>query len=149
VPRRIRVVWRNGDDIRSLGGIHGGRSVNGTAIDDNDKAESWYVLDLLLRRGLRYNACATDDAHFNPARHEQSARLGACEERVLEPESLVAALKDGHYYSSTGRRFSISKSPATQPFPFAVRRRLSLATGHGSLSQAVYGDGITRPRNSA
>src|SRR5579872_6747252 len=37
-------------DIRSLGAIHAVEVYNGTAIDDNDKADSWYVMDVLLRR---------------------------------------------------------------------------------------------------
>jgi len=102
------------------------------------------VLDLLLRRGLRYSACATDDAHFNPAR--QDSRRGWVQVKTdsLEPESLLAALKRGDYYSSTGPEIldievngsesvTVSCSPAARVF----------LTGHGSFSHAVYGDGIT------
>jgi hypothetical protein len=132
------------NDIRSLGAIQAVEVYNGTAIDDNDKADSWYVLDLLLTRGLRYYACATDDAHFNPAREDTQRGWVQVKSEALEPEALLSALKRGDYYSSTGAEIldieitgsetvAVSCSPASRVF----------LTGRGSLSQAVYGDGIT------
>jgi hypothetical protein len=132
------------NDIRSLGAIHAVEVFNGTAIDHNDKSDSWYVLDLLVRRGLRYTACATDDAHFNPARHDSLCGWVQVKSESLEPGALLAALKAGKYYSSTGpvihnieftsnETVTVDCSPASRVF----------LTGHGSLSQAVYGDGIT------
>ena len=131
-------------DIRSLGGIHAVEVYNGTAIDDNDKAESWYVLDLLLRRGLRYNACATDDAHFNPARRDSLRGWVHVKCESLDPEALLSALKAGEYYSSTGPRIlDIDLIPGDKvTVRFSPVDRIFF-TGHGSHTQVVHGEEIT------
>jgi len=138
------------NDIRSLGGIHAVEVFNGTAIDDNDKAESWYVLDLLLRRGLRYNACATDDAHFNPARHDSLRGWVHVKSESLEPESLVAALKDGHYYSSTGPQIlDIEVTGDATVFVRCSPAAKSLAYGPRLALTGGFMETASPPRNSA
>ena len=131
-------------DVRTLGAIHAVEIYNGTAIDHNDKADSWYVLDLLLRRGGRYAACATDDAHFNPERRDALRGWVHAKSETLEPEALLTALKSGDYYSSTGPR--IEDIELTPGETLAVRCSPAdriFFTGHGSLSYAVHGEGIT------
>jgi len=89
-------------DARSLGDVHAIEVFNGTSIDYNDKADSWYFLDLLLARGYRYQACAVDDAHFFGSRVDACLGWVYVKSEELSPEALLAALKAGHYYSSTG-----------------------------------------------
>src|SRR2546421_3733947 len=89
-------------DVVSLGGIHAVEIYNGTAADHNDKADSLYMLDLMCMRGRRYFACATDDAHFLPDRHDSMRGWVWVKSERHEPEALLEALKNGHYYSSTG-----------------------------------------------
>ena len=131
-------------DIRSLGEIHAVEIYNGTAIDHNDKADSWYVLDLLLRRGARYSACATDDAHFNPDREDRQRGWVQVKSERLDPEALLAALKAGDYYSSSGPQ--IHDIQATSGDKVVVRCSAAeriLLTGHGSISSSIHGQGIT------
>jgi hypothetical protein len=90
------------NDICSLGPIHALETYNGTAIDDSDRQESWYLLDNLLARGSRYLACATDDAHFSSRRHDALRAWVWVKSEALTPDAVLAALKAGHYYSSTG-----------------------------------------------
>ncbi|MFN8565693.1 MAG: hypothetical protein U0703_29600 [Anaerolineae bacterium] len=59
------------------------------------------MLDVMLARGYRYTACATDDAHFQD-RHNDRARHRYGSGAGLTPDSIVEALKRGDYYSSTG-----------------------------------------------
>ena len=91
------------DDIRSLGRIHAVETWNATAHVQNDKADSWYVLDQLLASGARLNACVADDAHFDPARPGDARRgwVWVKSER-LDGDAVLDALKRGAYYSSTG-----------------------------------------------
>jgi hypothetical protein len=89
-------------DAISLGRVHAVEIFNGVSVDDNDRAESWYMLDLLSSRGLRYTACATDDAHFLPGYQDFALGWVHVKAETLTPESILAALKAGHYYSSTG-----------------------------------------------
>ncbi len=131
-------------DIRSLGAIQAVEIYNGTAIDHNDKADSWYVLDLLLRRGARYSACATDDAHFNPDREDRLRGWVQVKSEQLDPDALLEALKAGAYYSSTGPQIHDIQAAAgdkivVQCSPAA---RIFL-TGHGSNSSSIHGTGLT------
>jgi len=92
-------------EIRSLGPIHAIEVWNATAADLNDRPDSWYVLDQLLSRGGRYSALATDDAHFTGGRNDALQAWVWVKAEALTPASLLAALKAGRFYSSTGPEF--------------------------------------------
>lgn len=133
-------------DVLSLGDVHAIEVYNGTAIDHNDRADSWYMLDLLLARGLRYNACATDDAHFRSERADALRAWVQVRAETNTPEAILAALRQGHYYSSTGPQIHdvqimddaviVACSPAERVF----------LTGSGHNSVSVNGRGITSAR---
>jgi hypothetical protein len=131
-------------DALSLGPVHAIEAYNGTAADHNDRPDSWYMLDLLLMRGHRYFACATDDAHFNPQRHDAPRGWVHVKSETRHPDALLNALKAGHYYSSTGpqiydiqveagKSVTVRCSPASRIF----------LTGYGARARAVHGPGIT------
>jgi hypothetical protein len=61
--------------------------------------------EMLLNRGHRVTLCATDDAHFKHARGTFVDAFGGwvmVKAGSLDPDALLAALKAGDYYSSTG-----------------------------------------------
>lgn len=89
-------------DLLALDGIHGLEVFNASAADDNDCAESSYMWDYALARGKRLVACATDDAHFVTNSRERLTGWVHVKSETLSPEALVAALKAGDFYSSTG-----------------------------------------------
>ena len=131
------------EDIRSLGAIHAVEIFNGTSIDHNDKPDSWSLLELLLMRGERYSACATDDAHFKPERSDKVRGWVYVRSKSLEPEPLLEALKAGAYYSSTGpqihdiqvlpeEKICVRCSPASRIF----------VTGYGATATSAYGNGL-------
>ncbi|MCC6803291.1 MAG: CehA/McbA family metallohydrolase [Anaerolineae bacterium] len=97
-------AWYNlpEDDVISLGNIHAIETINGISADHNDRIDSWYMLDVLLARGYRYTACATDDTHFNERHNDRVRGWVWVKSEALTPEALLAALKRGEYYSSTG-----------------------------------------------
>lgn len=130
-------------DVLSLGPVHAIEVFNGTSVDYNDRADSWFMMDLMLMRGHRYTACATDDAHFMPQRHD--AMLGWVQVKApeLTPDSLLAALKTGDYYSSTGpeiydvqvypgEKLTVRCSPASRVF----------IAGSGWTADSVTGSGL-------
>lgn len=92
-------------EVESLGPVHAVEIWNATCADLNDRADSRYVLDQLLERGGRYFALACDDAHFTGERDDGLQASVWVRSETLEPSSLVAALKAGAYYSSTGPKF--------------------------------------------
>lgn len=67
-----------------------------------DRGDSWHLCDVLLSRGHRLYAYAADDAHFQPQDPPGGAAWVQVRARALEPALLLAALKAGHFYSSTG-----------------------------------------------
>lgn len=89
-------------DLLSLPDIHAMEIFNASAADDNDAAESSYMLDLMLARGKRLFACATDDAHFITNSRERLTGWVNVKSETLSPEAILSALKAGDFYSSTG-----------------------------------------------
>ena len=89
-------------DVEQLGPIHALEIFNASCADDNDTADSAYMLDILLARGRRLSACATDDAHFVLNTRDREAGWVMVKSETLDPDALVTALKSGDYYSSTG-----------------------------------------------
>jgi hypothetical protein len=89
-------------DVEALQPIHALEIFNASASDDNDSAESAYMLDLLLARGRRLTACATDDAHFVLNTRDRESGWVMVKSESLDPDSLLTALKAGDSYSSTG-----------------------------------------------
>lgn len=107
-----------------------------------DRADGFAVLDQLLDRGHRLSACATDDAHFHGPDHFGGWVMVKAPENT--PEALVAALRAGAYYASTGPqlhrvgvegdRVVVDCSPAAN----------IIAVGARSASRAVHGHGLTQ-----
>jgi hypothetical protein len=88
------------DDARSIGAAHAVEVYNHTSAIKAERGDGSAMLDQLLSLGHRLHALACDDAHF-----EVDDAFGAwvmVKAQAREPEALVAALKAGHYYSSTG-----------------------------------------------
>lgn len=89
-----------------------------------DRGDSWHFTDLLLGRGHRVGAYAADDAHFQPHHPRDCQAWVQVRANTLAPDALLAALKAGHYYSSTGpeihyirvgdNRITIRCSPANK-----------------------------------
>jgi hypothetical protein len=133
------------EDILSLGAIHAVEVYNGTAVDHNDKPDSWPLLDLLLMRGVRLNACATDDAHFNPERHDMMRGWVYVKSETLQPEPLLEALKAGSYYSSTGPQIHDIRIDAGDKITVECTPADRIwVTGYGATSTAAFGNGLTR-----
>jgi hypothetical protein len=130
-------------DALSLAGAHAIEVFNGTSVDHNDKPGGWALFDLLLARGHRYTACATDDAHFQPARAD--ALMGWVNVRSVEnsPEALLAALKAGDFYSSTGPEiYDIQVYPGEKVVVRCSPAERVFVTGIGYQAASVYGNGI-------
>ncbi len=118
-------------DMLALGDIHAMEIFNASATDDNDCAESSYMIDYMLARGRHLNICATDDAHFVPNSHERLIGSVMVKSEELSPEALLAALKAGDFYSTTGplithvevepgKRLSLRCTPANRVFIMGV-----------------------------
>jgi hypothetical protein len=88
-------------DAESLDAAHAVEVFNDLSAWE-ERGDSWHLYDLLLARGHRLGAYAADDAHFQPQDPPGRAAWVQVRAESLEPAELLAALKSGHYYSSTG-----------------------------------------------
>lgn len=88
-------------DAESLDAAHAVEVYNAVSAWE-DRGDSWHLYDVLVSRGHRLLAYAADDAHFQPQDPPGGAAWVQVRARALEPALLLAALKAGHFYSSTG-----------------------------------------------
>jgi hypothetical protein len=135
-------------DVRSLGDVHAIEIFNGTSADHNDKPDSVYLLDLMLMRGVRMNACATDDTHFNPSRHDSLRGWVHVKSETNEPESLLSALKIGAYYSSTGPQIVDIVMEGDHVVVQCSPARRVWVTGYGYSCSSAEGSGMTQAKLS-
>lgn len=87
-------------DARSLTAAHAVEIYNHGCVVDNDRGEGFLTLEHLLNEGRKLNMIATDDAHFNTPDHFGGWVM--VKATVNTPDALLAALKAGQFYSSTG-----------------------------------------------
>ncbi|AKZ59553.1 putative metal-dependent phosphoesterase (PHP family) [Streptomyces ambofaciens ATCC 23877] len=88
-------------DAESLEAAHAVEVYNALSARE-DRGDSWHLTDVLLNRGHRLTVYAADDAHFQPQDPPGCAAWVQVRAESLDPDQLVAALKAGHFYSSTG-----------------------------------------------
>lgn len=88
-------------DAESLDAAHAVEVYNALSAWE-DRGDSGHLCDLLLGRGHRLGIYAADDAHFQPQDPPACAAWVQVRAESLDPSALLAALKAGHYYSSTG-----------------------------------------------
>ncbi|AEH11494.1 MULTISPECIES: CehA/McbA family metallohydrolase [Protofrankia] len=129
-------------DAESLDAAHAVEVHNALSARE-DRGDSWHLTDILLNRGHRLGAYAADDAHFQPQDPPGCAAWVQVRADALTPEALLAALKAGHYYSSTGPELhdiqfhdgmvTVSCSPV----------RKILVTGGAPGAQVIEGESLT------
>ena len=107
-----------------------------------DRGDGTALLDQLLNEGHRLTAYAADDAHFRLADHNGGWMLVKAE--ANEPETLLAAMKAGHFYSSQGPSLSnivVENGAVTIECSAAVNVAI---LGRGSRAANVNARQITR-----
>ncbi|WP_329002103.1 CehA/McbA family metallohydrolase [Kribbella sp. NBC_00709] len=88
-------------DAESLDAAHSVEVYNALS-DRENRGDSWHLADVLLNRGHRLTTYAADDAHLQPQDPPPCQAWVHVRAEVLAPDALLAALKAGHFYSSTG-----------------------------------------------
>lgn len=130
-------------DVDTLGMVDAIEIWNGVAVDANDRAESWHITDVMLGRGKRYLACATDDYHGHDFRNDFETGWVQVKSQTLEPDALVAALKAGHYYSSTGPQIhDIQIVPGKTAYVRCSPADRIFITGKGATCARTNGSGM-------
>lgn len=132
------------EDAQRIEAAHAMEVYNHTAAVKTDRGNGWGLLDQLLACERRLNALACDDAHFEADDAFGGWVMVKAPER--DPDALLNALKDGHYYSSTGAEIHdigfdgdelvVACSPAVGVY----------LQGKGSRATQVLGQGLTSVR---
>jgi hypothetical protein len=129
------------DDARLIDAAHAVEVYNHGCAVGCDRPDGFHTLDLLLTEGRRLDLIATDDAHFSEPDHFGGWVMVKAREN--EPEALLDALKDGHFYSTQGPelrdirvlpdRVEVDCSPAA-----AI-----IVQGQGTAARALHGESMT------
>lgn len=131
-------------DAVALGDVHAVEVYNAGSADENDRADSWAYLDLLLSRGHRYLAHAADDFHNLPHRRDFAMGWVHVKADALDPDALLTALKAGHFYSSTGPQIhDIQVDPGKTVHIRCSPVESVFVTGTLTRAARVHGLGVT------
>ncbi len=133
-------------DARSITAAHAVEVYNHGCIVDNDRGEGFLTLEHLLNGNAHLNLIATDDAHFNTPDHFGGWVMVKATENT--PEALLAALKAGEYYASTGPEIydiRISNDSVEVDCSSAVT---VIVQGQGTSMATLHGASMTTARLS-
>ncbi len=133
-------------DALSLGDIHAIEVYNGTNDTYLDKADGWYLLDMLSAGGRIYSALAADDAHFMPDRPGYALGWVMVRSEALEPDALLSALKAGDYYASTGPALHDIRFEGDEIVVESSPVSSVLVSGRGALAARAHGEHLTETR---
>jgi predicted metal-dependent phosphoesterase TrpH len=133
------------EDGRAIDCAHAVEIYNHGCAIENDRGDGWYLLDQMLSEGKRLTAFATDDAHFKTPDHFGGWVHVKAES--LDPDDLLASLKQGNYYSSmgpqlhaiemTGKEISIACSPVDTITVLCGHSRTMVRTGR-AITEASF-----------
>lgn len=129
-------------DARSIDAAHSIEVYNHGCLVAADRAQGFWHLDRLLEEGRRLTLCATDDAHFYEPDHFGGWTMVRATENT--PQALVAALKAGQMYASTGPEFHDVRWEAAQVTLEISACTTAIVQGAGKAAVAVHGDEMRR-----
>jgi len=111
--------------------------------NDSERGNGWMLADALATAGLRFSVTAGDDAHFK-ARPDVFGGWVNVKAESLDPEALLASLKAGRYYSSTGPEIHNVVFTSNEIVVECSPAQAVFIGGRGSIKSFERGDGITR-----
>jgi len=109
---------------------------------ESDRGHGVALYDTLLSEGRRLTACATDDAHFDGPDHFGGWVM--VKAAANAPEDLLAALKAGAYYATTGPELHDFRIEGDKVVIECSPAEHIIAMGANSASKVAHGQGLTR-----
>ncbi|WP_118135785.1 PHP domain-containing protein [Oceanicella sp. SM1341] len=131
-------------DARSIEAAHAVEVYNHGCAVECDRGDGLHTLDLLLTEGRRLGLVATDDAHFHAPDHFGGWTMVKAEENT--PEALLAALKAGAYYASTGPEITDLSLEGDEMEVACSPASVIVVQGQGSGTATRHGASMTRVR---
>ena len=112
-----------------------------------DRGSGWGLSDQLSQEGFRLSAYASDDAHFQiPDEPDSFGGWVQVKATSLDPDALLAALKAGDFYSSTGAEIHNIEIVGDELIVQTPPALQIIATGSGARSHRIRGGNITEAR---
>lgn len=130
------------NDARSIDAAHAVEVYNHGCAMGCDRPHGFLTMDLLLSEGRRLTSVATDDSHFTEPDHFGGWVMVKAEEN--SPEALLAALKEGHHYSSSGPELHNIHWESDKVIVESSAVVSVIVQGHGSAAKATHGHSMTR-----
>lgn len=130
------------EDARPIEAAHAVEIYNHGCHVECDRGFGIALWDTLLSEGWRLTACATDDAHFKGPDHFGGWVMVKAE--ANEPEVLLAALREGAFYASTGPELHDVRIEGEHIVVECSPAEHVIAAGANSASKVVHGHGLTR-----
>jgi hypothetical protein len=134
-------------DVETMDAAHALEIYNGASELAYEMGHSGHILDVLIARGRRMDACATDDAHFEYPDYPDHG-LGWVEVRAEEndPDALVEALKAGHFYATEGPELLDVSIDGNELLVVSSPVMKVIVSGGGERYECRYGLELTRTR---
>lgn len=128
-------------DANALDAAHAVEVYNTGCEVESERGDSWHLTDVLLNKGRRLLACATDDAHAADLRDGFGGWV-MVRAASLDPAALLAALHAGHFYSSQGPDIHDIAIEGDQLRIACSPARSVHLLAQGSYSRYAHGDGL-------
>lgn len=134
-------------DVETMEAAHALEIYNGASELAYEMGDSGHILDVLIARGRRIDACATDDAHFEYPEYPDHG-LGWVEVRAEEndPDALVEALKAGHFYATEGPKLLDVSFDGNEVVVESSPVMKVIVSGGGERYECRYGLELTQTR---
>ncbi len=128
-------------DAFSITAAHAVEIYNHGCVVNNDRGEGLMTLEYLLNKGRHLNLIASDDSHFNSPDYFGGWVMVKAQENTAQ--ALLAALKAGEYYSSTGPEIHNIRINETSIEVDCTPVVSILVQGHGSPMTYLRGETMT------
>ncbi len=133
-------------DAKTITAAHAVEIYNHGCVVDNDRGEGFLTLEHLLNSGRKLNLIAADDAHFNTP--DFFGGWVMVKAKQNNQKDLLAALKAGEFYSSTGPKINdlrISKEDIEVECSSATT---IIVQGEGTSMATLHGKSMTSEKLS-
>lgn len=111
---------------------------------DSERGNGWYLADSLATARHRISTFAADDAHFKQDRFDRFGGWINVRAQSLDPGALLASLKRGQYYASTGPEIQDVRILASEIVVECDPAVGVMLGGAGTVRNYVRGERITR-----
>ncbi|MEM6973955.1 MAG: CehA/McbA family metallohydrolase [Pseudomonadota bacterium] len=129
-------------DGATIGAAHAVEIYNHGCVVGAARGSGIGIWDALLNEGRRLTACATDDAHFTEPDHFGGWVMVKAE--ANEPDALVAALREGAYYATTGPEIHDLRIDGGVIHVTCSPAERVIALGAGAANEARHGKAMGR-----